>query len=45
MTWFDGKPGGTKNTVDYAIKQNRYILNLYDGANNDYYPQIMVDII
>lgn len=30
LTFYDGKPGGTKNTVNYAIKQGRKVLNLYD---------------
>jgi len=28
LTYFDGKNGGTKNTVDYAISKNRTIINL-----------------
>ena len=28
MTWFDGKTGGTKNTVDYALKNNKFVMNL-----------------
>ena len=32
LTWFDGKTGGTKNTIDYAIKKGRKVINI----NNDY---------
>ena len=32
LTWFDGKSGGTKNTIDYALKKNRFVMNI----NKDY---------
>ena len=28
ITWYDGKKGGTKNTVDYALKKGRYVFNI-----------------
>lgn len=28
LTWFDGKSGGTKNTVEYALKKNKFVFNL-----------------
>ncbi|MCQ2448758.1 MAG: DUF1273 domain-containing protein [Clostridia bacterium] len=28
LTWFDGQAGGTKNTLTYAKRQNRKIVNL-----------------
>lgn len=28
VTWFDGKSGGTKNTVDYAKRLGRTVINL-----------------
>lgn len=31
LTWFDGSPGGTKNTVDYAKSKLRKVVNLYTG--------------
>ncbi len=31
ITWFDGANGGTKNTVNYAKKIGRKIVNLCDG--------------
>ncbi len=27
LTWYDGKAGGTRNTLNYAIKKQRYIVN------------------
>ncbi|MBR4123927.1 MAG: DUF1273 family protein [Clostridia bacterium] len=27
LTWYDGKSGGTRNTIDYAAKIGRYIIN------------------
>ncbi len=29
LTWYDGKKGGTRNTIDYALKKGRYIFNAY----------------
>lgn len=29
LTWYDGKSGGTRNTIDYALKKGRYIFNAY----------------
>ena len=31
LTWFDGSPGGTKNTVEYAKSKLRKVINLYTG--------------
>lgn len=28
LTWFDGRSGGTKNTIDYARKKGRYVINI-----------------
>ena len=28
LTWFDGASGGTKNTVDYALKKGKTVVNL-----------------
>ncbi len=44
MTWFDGKPGGTKNTIDYAVKQNRFVLNLNENGGENYFPQFVFEI-
>ncbi len=30
ITYFDGKPGGTANTLKYALKNNREIINIFD---------------
>ena len=30
VTWFDGKHGGTENTLKYAAKKRRHIINLND---------------
>lgn len=30
LTFYDGKPGGTKNTVKYAEKIGRKVINLFD---------------
>ena len=28
VTWFDGKHGGTENTLKYAAKKRRHIINI-----------------
>lgn len=46
LTWFDGHAGGTGNTLYYAQKNNKEIINLYNGAIIDYssyYDFILVD--
>ncbi len=30
ITYFDGKPGGTANTLKYALKNTREIINIFD---------------
>lgn len=35
LTWFDGSPGGTKNTINYAESVFREVINLYTGCEND----------
>jgi len=40
VTWFDGKSGGTKNTIAYAISKNRKIINLYKAESKDLYKGI-----
>ena len=49
MTWFDGKKGGTANTLAYAEKTGRIIINLADehplsprAAESDQYPLFIV---
>lgn len=39
LTWFDGSPGGTKNTIDYAKSIMRKVINInseygYDRSNH-----------
>lgn len=35
VTWYDGKQGGTRNTLNYAQKKNRYIVNV----NTEYFKE------
>lgn len=32
ITWYDGKSGGTKNTIDYAIKRGRKVFNVNEDC-------------
>ena len=34
ITWFDGSPGGTKNTIDYAKKTGRKVININTEYKN-----------
>ncbi len=36
ITWFDGKAGGTANTLNYAAKNNRRIVNLNEYGVHEY---------
>ena len=39
LTWFDGKSGGTANTLKYAQKKNKRIVNLSGVGIHEYYAQ------
>ena len=34
LTWYDGKAGGTRNTIDYALKQGRQVFNINEADNS-----------
>lgn len=34
LTWYDGAEGGTKNTVNYALKNGKTVVNLYKKGND-----------
>ena len=45
ITWYDGKPGGTKNTIDYALKLQRYVFNINkDARAHDFAIQTVIEI-
>lgn len=35
ITWYDGKPGGTRNTIDYTLKSGRQVFNIYKNPVED----------
>ncbi len=35
LTWFDGKRGGTKNTIDYAKSLGRTVINLFEEQEKE----------
>lgn len=37
ITWFDGKKGGTANTLKYAEKKQKRIVNLFEEGSHEYY--------
>ncbi len=45
ITWYDGKPGGTKNTIDYALKIGRKVFNVYNAPVESLGYQIEFDIL
>ena len=36
LTWYDGKAGGTRNTLDYAARKQRYIVNANKNTVSDF---------
>lgn len=34
VTWFDGRRGGTENTIRYALKKGRYVFNIHENSEN-----------
>ena len=44
VTWFDGKAGGTSNTLKYALSKNRKIFNLNSDFEDNYFTQQKMDI-
>lgn len=45
LTWFDGKLGGTKNTIDYAVKIHRKVLNVNKEKCDNYAIQTTFEIL
>ena len=45
LTWFDGKPGGTRNTIEYARKKGRQIFNLNTTPSEEYSVQLNFEIL
>ena len=37
ITWFDGKKGGTANTLKYAEKNQKRVVNLFEEGSHEYY--------
>jgi len=44
LTWYDGKPGGTRNTLDYALKQGKQVFNMCDECE-DFAVQTVFELI
>ncbi len=45
LTWYDGKPGGTRNTLDYALSKKRYVINTCEKIEDDFGVQTFFDVI
>ncbi len=45
LTWYDGKPGGTRNTLEYAAKTQKYIINTCNKTNGSFAVQTIFEII
>ena len=45
LTWFDGKSGGTKNTIDYAVKNYRKIFNVNEEECESFGIQTMFELL
>ncbi len=45
LTWYDGKPGGTRGTLEYASKRHKHIINTCNTANESFSIQTFFEII
>ncbi len=45
LTWYDGKSGGTRNTIDYATKIGRYIINTNREETENFAIQTSFEIL
>lgn len=45
LTWYDGKSGGTKNTIDYALKKQRAVININKNCDCVFAVQEAIEII
>lgn len=45
LTWYDGKSGGTRNTIDYASKIGRFVINANREETESFAVQTHFDII
>lgn len=44
LTWYDGKSGGTRNTIDYALSKGRFILNINKSVYDNFAVQTTFEI-
>ena len=44
LTWYDGKPGGTRNTLDYAASKGRFIINANKSGSDNFAVQERFEI-
>ena len=45
LTWYDGKVGGTRNTLDYAAEKGRYIFNVNGKGADSFGAQTSMEIL
>lgn len=45
LTWYDGKAGGTRNTIDYAAKKQRHIININKSGIETFAVQTEFELI
>lgn len=45
LTWYDGKAGGTRNTLEYAAKTQKYIINTCNKTNGSFAVQTIFEIM
>lgn len=45
LTWYDGKSGGTRNTLNYAAKLGRYIINANKEQTENFAVQTYFEVI
>lgn len=45
LTWYDGKQGGTRNTLDYAAEKGRHIFNANAKGSENFGVQTSIEIL
>lgn len=45
LTWYDGKSGGTRNTIDYAAKIGRQIININPDKVENFAVQTYFEVV
>lgn len=45
LTWYDGRSGGTRNTLDYAVAKGRFIVNVNEESSCNFAVQMGFELL